>query len=54
MSDLKVWNGSAFVDGAPKIWNGSVFVTPSSIWIWDGSVFQQVWPDAVECGSASF
>lgn len=54
MPDLKVWNGSAFVNGAPKIWNGSAFVTPSSICIWDGYAFQQVWPDALEYGSTSF
>lgn len=54
MPDLKVWNGSSFVNGAPKIWNGSAFANPSSIWIWDGYAFQQVWPDAAEYGSASF
>ncbi|NKZ09560.1 hypothetical protein HGA11_01105 [Mycolicibacterium septicum DSM 44393] len=53
MPELKVWNGSAFVDCAPKIWNGSAFVNPSSVWIWDGSVFQKVWSDTNECGSAA-
>lgn len=53
MPDLKVWNGSAFFDGAPKIWNGSAFVNPSSVWIWDGSAFQKVWSDTNECGSAA-
>lgn len=46
MPDLKVWNGSAFVNGAPKIWNGSAFVNPGSAWIWDGSAFVKVWPAA--------
>jgi len=41
---LQVWNGSSFVDGAPKVWNGSAFVDPQSIHVWDGAGFQQVWP----------
>ena len=43
---LKVWNGSAFVDGEPAVWNGSEFVAPVSIHIWDGTEFQRVWAPA--------
>lgn len=53
MPDLKVWNGSAFVNGAPKIWNGSAFVNPGSAWIWNGSAFVKVWPSAIEFVSAA-
>lgn len=44
MPDMKIWNGSSFVDGQPRIWNGSAFVAPSEAYVWQGGQFVKVWP----------
>lgn len=59
MAGVKVWSGSAFVDGQPRIWNGSAFVAPASCHVWDGTGFVKVWPSfmqqrMVKVGDASF
>lgn len=48
MTGLKVWNGSAFVDGVPKVWNGGAFVNAKEAHIWDGTKFVKVWPSLPE------
>lgn len=36
---VKVYNGSAFVDGPAKVWNGSAFVDTVAVKTWNGSAF---------------
>jgi len=41
----KYWNGSAWVESAPKVYNGSAHVATVGKF-WNGSAWEQIWPGA--------